>query len=68
MQLTPLSCLHANREYILLKLINKEWVGFTHINLYIEYSFRNSNIIFKTCLISYTCHIKTLYIKIGYSE
>ena len=62
MQLTPLSCLHANREYILLKLIIKEWAGFTHINLYVEYSFR------KTCLISYTCHIKTLYIKIGYSE
>ena len=53
MQLTPLSYLHANREYILLKLINKEWVGFTYINLYFEYSFRN---------------IKTLYIKIGYSE
>ena len=50
MQLTPLSYLHANREYILLKLINKEWVGFTYINLYFEYSFRN--------LISYTCHIK----------
>ena len=41
MQLTPLSYLHANREYILLKLINKEWVGFTYINLYFEYSFRN---------------------------
>ena len=37
----PLSCLHANREYILLKLINKEWVGFTYINLYFEYLFRN---------------------------
>jgi len=41
MQLTPLSCLHANREYILLKLINNEWVDFPHINLYVEYSFRN---------------------------
>ena len=41
MQLTPLSYLHANREYILLKLINKEWVGFTYINLYFEYLFRN---------------------------
>lgn len=45
MQLTPLSYLHANREYILLKLINKEWVGFTYINLYFEYSFRKSDII-----------------------
>ena len=45
MQLTPLSCLHANREYILLKLINKEWVGFSHINLYSKYSFRKSDII-----------------------
>ena len=41
MQLTPLSCLHAHREYILLKLINKEWAGFTYINPYVEYSFRN---------------------------
>ena len=40
MQLTPLTYLHANREYILLKLINKEWVGFTYINLYFEFLFR----------------------------
>ena len=39
MQLTPLSYLHANREYILLKLINKELVVFTYINLYFENSF-----------------------------
>ena len=64
MQLTPLNCLHAHREYILLKLINKEWAGFTHTICMLN----NSNIIFKTSLISYTCHIKTLYIKIGYSE
>ena len=50
MQLTPLSYLHANREYILLKLINKEWVGFTYINLYFEYLFRNTHVISKHCI------------------
>ena len=50
MQLTPLSCLHAHREYILLKLINKEWVGVTYINLYFEYSFRITHVISKHCI------------------